>query len=143
MTTITRRAALGALAAASLAKPGIIRAQGSSQPVKIGFVSDMSGPYRDNGGPGAKIAAEMAVADFGGSVLGRPIQILQADCQNKPNVAAAIARQWVDDGVDALADGAATSSGLGVQQISREKKRIYLITDPAATDFIGKQCSPY
>ncbi len=144
MTRITRRAAIGALAAASLARPGIIRAQSSSQPVKIGFVSDMSGPYRDNGGPGAKVAADMAVADFGGSVLGRPVQILQADGQNKPNVAGAIARQWIDDdGVDALADGAATSSGLAVQQISHEKKRVYLITDPAATDFIGKQCSPY
>jgi len=144
MTRITRRAALAALATAPLARPPIVRAQSSSQPVKIGFVSDMSGPYRDNGGPGTKVAAEMAVADFGGSVLGRPIQILQADGQNKPNVAAAIARQWIDDnGVDAVADGAATSSGLGVQQISHEKKRIYLITDPAATDFIGKQCSPY
>jgi len=144
MTRITRRAALAGLATAPLARPGIVRSQSSSQPVKIGFVSDMSGPYRDNGGPGTKVAAEMAVADFGGSVLGRPVQILQADGQNKPNVAAAIARQWIDDnGVDAVADGAATSSGLGVQQISHEKKRIYLITDPAATDFIGKQCSPY
>ncbi len=81
---------------------------------------------------------------FGGSVLGRPIEILQADEQNKPDVASAIARQWIDDtGVDALGDGSATSSGLAVQQIAREKKKIYLINDPAATDFIGKQCSPW
>lgn len=144
MTPLSRRAALGALAAAPLARPAIIRAQSSSQPVKIGLLSDMSGPYRDNGGPGTKVAAAMAVADFGNSVLGRPIQILQADDQDKPNVAASIARQWIDDnGVDVLADGSATSSGLAVQQISRDKKRIFLITDPAATDFIGKLCSPY
>lgn len=143
MTMITRRSAVGALAAAALARPAIVRAQSTSQPVRIGFVSDMSGPYRANGGPGAKVAAELAVADFGGSVLGRGVQILQADGQNKPAVAGAIARQWIDEGVDAIADGAATSSGLAIQQITHEKKHIYLITDPAATDFIGKQCSPY
>ncbi len=144
MTRINRRTVLAGLATASVARPAIIRAQTSSQPVKVGLLSDLSGPYRDNGGPGTKAAVDMAVADFGGSVLGRPIEVLQADCQNKPNVAAAIARQWIDEnGVDVLADGAATSSGLGIQQVSREKKRIYLITDPAATDFIGKQCSPY
>jgi hypothetical protein len=84
------------------------------------------------------------VEDFGGTVLGRKIEILQADDQNKPDVASGIARQWIDDtGVDALADGSATSSGLGVQQIAKEKQRIYLICDPAATDFIGKLCTPW
>ncbi len=144
MNKLTRRAALGVLAAAPLARPGILRAQSTSKPVKISLLSDMNGPYRANGGPGNKIAAELAVQDFGGSVLGRPIEILQADIQNKPDVASAIARQWVDDnGVDALADGAASSSGLAVQQIAREKKRIFMPCEPAATDFIGKQCLPW
>ena len=124
--------------------PGILRAQTSSKPVKIGLLSDMSGPYRANGGPGNKVAADLAVADFGGSVLGRPIEVLQSDDQDKPDVASSIARQWIDDnGVDAVADGAASSSGLAIQQIAHQKKRIYLAFDPAATDFIGKQCSPY
>ena len=143
MTTITRRAALGALAAAPLARPAIVRAQSTSKPVRIGLLSDMNGPYRTVGGPGSKIVAEMAIEDFGGSVLGRKIEVLQADDQNKPNVASAIARQWIaEDGVDVLGDGSATSSGLGIQQVSREKNVIFLVTGPAATDFTGKLCSP-
>jgi len=144
MNQITRRAALGALATIPLARPAIVRAQSSSKPVRIGLLSDMTGPYRDDGGPGDMVTATMAVDDFGGSVLGRSIEILQSDDQNKPNIAAAKAREWIDDhGVDALADGAASSAGLAIQQISREKKRIYMAADPAAMEFIGKQCSPY
>jgi len=144
MPRITRRAALGGLAAAPIAMPGLLRAQSTSKPVRLGLLSDMSGPYRDVGGPGNKLAAELAVADFGGSVLGRPIEILQADNQDKPDIAAALAREWIDNqGVDALADGSASSSGLATQQVAREKKHVYLITGPASSDFTGKQCSPY
>ncbi len=135
---------LGGLAATPLARPAILRAQGTSRPVRIGLLSDMSGVYRDVGGPGNHVATELAIQDFGGSVLGRPIEIMQADDQDKPDVAAALAREWVDgQGVDVLADGAASSSGLAVQQVAREKKRIYLVTGPASSDFTGKQCSPY
>jgi branched-chain amino acid transport system substrate-binding protein len=144
MTTLSRRVLLGGIAAAPLTTPGIIRAQTNSKPVKIGLLSDLNGPYRDVGGPGNRVAVELAVQDFGGSVLDRPIEIVQGDDQNKPDVAASLAREWIDDnGVDVLADGAASSSGLAIQQISREKKRIYLITGPASSDFTGKQCSPY
>lgn len=144
MKALTRRAALGALATIPLAKPALVRAQSSSKPIRIGLLSDMNGPYRANGGPGMKIAVEMAVQDMGGSVLGRPIEVLQADDQNKPDVSSSIARQWIDDnGVVALADGSATSSGLGVQQIAKEKKTIFMLSDPAATDFIGKLCTPW
>ena len=141
--TTTRRAVLGGLAAASLAMPAIVRAQSTSKPIRIGLLSDLNGPYREVGGLGNHMATEMAIADFGGSVLDRPIEILQADDQNKPDVAAALARQWADEGVDVLADGAASSSGLAIQQIAREKKRIYLITGPSTSDMTGKQCSPY
>lgn len=144
MPRIARRAVLGGLAATPLARPAILRAQGTSRPVRIGLLSDMSGVYRDVGGPGNHVATELAIQDFGGSVLGRPIEIMQADDQDKPDVAAALAREWVDgQGVDVLADGAASSSGLAVQQVAREKKRIYLVTGPASSDFTGKQCSPY
>ncbi|HUB49708.1 MAG TPA: ABC transporter substrate-binding protein [Acetobacteraceae bacterium] len=143
MTKLSRRVLLGSIAASPLAMPGIIRAQSTSKPIRIGLLSDMSGPYRDVGGPGNHVATELAIEDIGGSVLGRPVEILQADDQNKPDVAAALARQWADDGVDVLADGAASSSGLAVQQIAREKKKIYLITGPATSDMTGKQCSPY
>jgi branched-chain amino acid transport system substrate-binding protein len=144
MPVLTRRLILGGLAAAPLATPGIIRAQSSSQPVKIGLLSDMGGPYVDVGGPGNKVATQLAIDDFGGSVLGRPIQILQADDQNKPDVSTSLARQWIDDEhVDVLADGAASSAGLAIQQVCREKKKVYLVTGPASSDFTGKQCSPY
>src|SRR5689334_22705521 len=120
MSALTRRAALGALVAAPLVKPAIIRAQTSSKPVRFGLLSDMNGPYRYVTGPGAKVAVEMAVADFGGSVLDRPIEVRQADDQNKPDIAGAIAREWIDaDGIDVLADGAASSSGLAIQQVTR------------------------
>jgi branched-chain amino acid transport system substrate-binding protein len=124
--------------------PGLLRAQSTSKPVKLGLLSDMGGPYRDVGGPGNRAAVELAVEDAGGSVLGRPIEIVQGDDQNKPDVAASLAREWVDSqGVDVLMDGAASSSGLAIQQIAREKKHIYLITGPATSDMTGKQCSPY
>lgn len=144
MSKVSRRILIGGLAAAPLACPGIIRAQSSSKPVKIGLLSDLSGPYRDVGGIGNKVATEMAIEDFGGSVLGRPVEVLQADDQDKPDVSTSLAREWIDDaGVDVLADGAASSSGLAVQQVCREKRRIYLITGPATSDMTGKQCSPY
>ena len=108
MRNLSRRLALGGLAASPLAMPGLIRAQSTSKPVRLGLLSDMGGPYRDVGGPGNRYAAELAIADFGGSVLGRPIEVLQADDQNKPDVSSTIAREWIDaQGVDVLADGAA------------------------------------
>lgn len=144
MPNLSRRVLIGGLAATPLASPAIIRAQSSSKPVKIGLLSDLSGPYRDVGGIGNKVATQLAIDDFGGSVLGRPIQILQGDDQNKPDVSSSLARQWIDDqGVNVLADGAASSSGLAIQQVCREKKVIYLITGPATSDMTGKQCSPY
>jgi branched-chain amino acid transport system substrate-binding protein len=144
MSRLTRRVLISGVAAAPLARPAIIRAQSASKPVKIGLLSDMGGVYRDVGGPGNKVATELAIEDFGGMVLDRPIEVLQADDQNKPDVSAALAREWIDNqGVDVLADGAASSSGLAIQQIAREKKVIYLVTGPASSDFTGKQCSPY
>jgi len=144
MHRMTRRALVGSLAVAHLAKPGLIRAQTASAPIRIGLLSDVSGPYREVGGPGSKVAAEMAVQDFGGSVLGRPLEVLQADDQNKADIASALAREWIDDrGVNVLADGAASSAGLAIQQITQQKKRIFLMSTPTSTALIGKQCSPY
>src|SRR5258707_8867154 len=106
MKALSRRFALGAVTAAPLAMPGLIRAQSTSKPVRLGLLSDMGGPYRDVGGPGNRYAAELAIADFGGAVVGRPIQVLQADDQNKPDITSSIARRWLGDGGDALAAGA-------------------------------------
>jgi branched-chain amino acid transport system substrate-binding protein len=143
MTKLSRRLLLGGIVAAPLARPGIIHAQSTSRPVQLGLLSDMSGPYRDVGGPGNRVAAEMAVEDFGGEVLGRKIEVLQADEQNKPDLASAIAREWLDEKkVDALADGSASSTGLAIQQLCRDKKKLYMATGPATSDMTGKFCSP-
>jgi branched-chain amino acid transport system substrate-binding protein len=140
---ISRRGVLGAAAVSALARPGLLRAQTASGPVRIGLLSDVAGPYRNVGGPGAKVAVELAVEDFGGSLLGRRIEVEQSDIQNKPDISSAKAREWIDDGFNVLVDGGATSSGLAVQQVAREKKTIYLGNGPSATDFTGKFCSPY
>jgi branched-chain amino acid transport system substrate-binding protein len=142
MSALSRRALLASAAVASLARPSIIRAQ-SAAPIKIGLLSDVGGPYRDNGGPGSRVATEFAVADFGGRLFNRPIEVLQADDQNKPDVASTIARQWIDaDGVSLLLDGAASSSALAILQVTREKKRIYCTTSAIANAIVGRQCSP-
>lgn len=144
MSVLTRRGTLAAIPAFVLASPATVRAQTKSTPVKIGLLSDVGGPYRDVGGPGSRVAAEMAVQDFGGSVLDRPIQVLQVDDQNKADVASIQARAWLDDqGVSVLADGGGSSAGLAIQEITRQRKRIYLMTTPTSTALIGKQCSPY
>ena len=143
MITIPRRAILAGLAATSLARPGLLRAQAVSTPVKIGLLSDVGGTYRENGGPGCKVAVEMAVADFGGTLLGRPIEVMQADDQNKPDVASSLAREWIDaEGVSLLLDGASSAAALAIQQVARDKKRVYCTTSSVSTALVGKQCSP-
>ncbi len=142
-STITRRAALTVAAGTFMAQPNIIRAQTSSSPVRIGLLSDVAGPYRNIGGTGAKVAVEMAVEDVGGALLGRGIEVVQADIQNKADVASAKAREWIDGGFNLLVDGGATSSGLAVQEVARQKKQIYIGNGPSATDFTGRFCSPY
>lgn len=137
-----RRHILAGGAATALCGAAPARAQ-SNFPIRIGLLSDVAGPYRNVGGPGGKIAVDMAVADFGGTLLGRPVEVVQADIQNKPDLASAKAREWIDAGFNLLADGGATSSGLAVQEVSRAKKVIYLGNGPSATDFTGKFCSPY
>ena len=142
MSRIERRAVLAGMAALPLAVPALARAQ--TRPVQVGLLSDMSGPFRDVGGPGNRVAAELAIQDFGGSVLDRPVTTRQADGQNRADVSAGLAREWIDNlGVDVLVDGAASSSGLAIQEVCREKKRIYLITGPATSDMTGTKCSPY
>jgi branched-chain amino acid transport system substrate-binding protein len=140
---LTRRMALGVATAAALARPALIRARAASMPIRIGLLSDVTGPYRNVNGPGGKVAVELAVGDFGGTLLGRTIDTQQADIQNKPDIASAQARTWIDGGFNVLVDGGATSSGLAVQEVAREKKTIYLGNGPSATEFTGKFCSPY
>jgi branched-chain amino acid transport system substrate-binding protein len=121
------------------------RAEDSREKVlKIGVMSDMSGPLADYDGEGDVVGAKLAVEDMGGKVLGMPIQVVSADTLNKPDVGSALARKWYEwEGVDAIAGGSTSAVGLAVQAISREKRKIFLITDPGSSDFTGVACSPY
>ena len=136
---------LGLAAGAALALvPALASAQVSGNVVKIGVLNDQSGVYADFGGKGSVEAARMAVADFGGTVLGKPIEVVSADHQNKPDVASTIARGWYDnDGVDTIVELTASSVALAVQQLSLEKKKITLTSGAASSDLTGKACTPY
>ena len=112
--------------------------------VKIGILNDQSGVYADFGGKGSVEAARMAIEDFGGKVLNVPVELVNADHQNKPDVASSIARQWYDtDRVDAIMELTTSSVALAVQGLSKEKKKIDLVTGAATSDLTGKACSPY
>jgi branched-chain amino acid transport system substrate-binding protein len=123
---------------------GEASAQISDDVVKIGVLSDQAGPGAFASGPGAAYAARMAVRDFGGSVLGKPIVVIDADFQNKTDIAVAIARRWFDtENVDVIADLPFSSAALAVQEIARTKKKVSLIAGAAASDLTGKACSPF
>jgi len=112
--------------------------------VKIGILNDQSGVYADFGGKWSYEAAKMAAEDFGGTVQGAPIEIVTADHQNKPDIASNVARQWYDrEQVDSIMELTTSSVALAVQGISREKKKINLVTGAATAELTGKQCSPY
>ena len=132
------------LALALCAWPLAAQAQISDNTVKIGILNDQSGLYADFGGKWSYEAAKMAAEDFGGKVLNMPVELVTADHQNKPDVASTIARQWYDvDKVDAIMELTTSSVALAIQQLTKEKKKINMITGAASTDLTGKACSPY
>jgi branched-chain amino acid transport system substrate-binding protein len=118
-------------------------AQVSDDVVKIGVLNDMAGPYSAINGEGSNVAVRMAVEDFGGKVLGKPIEIVIADHQNKADVGSSIARRWFDEEkVDVVTNLSNSSVALAVQSLARDKSRIVLHTAPASSDLTGKSCSP-
>ena len=133
----------GALAATLLSSPAAF-AQVSDDIVKIGVLTDMNGPASSPTGKGSVTAAQMAVDDFGGKVLGKPISVIVGDHQLKPDVGAAIARRWYDvEQVDLIVDVPVSAVGLAVQNNANEKKKLFITHSTGATDFHGKFCSPY
>jgi branched-chain amino acid transport system substrate-binding protein len=117
--------------------------QTAGGPVKIGVMEDMSGSLSDSTGAGTVAAVQMAIDDFGGSALGRKIEIVSADHQNKADIAVGIARQWYDqDGVSMIVGLGNSSTALAVQQLAREKKKIDIVTAGAASELTNQQCSP-
>ncbi len=112
--------------------------------VKIGVLDDMSGVFADQQGMGDYIAARMAAEDFGGHVLGAPIEVVQADLLNKVDVGLSVARHWIDeDKVDAIFGLGNSAVALAVQDLCKQRQRIDIAIAPGTTDLTGKQCSPY
>jgi branched-chain amino acid transport system substrate-binding protein len=129
-------AALALSARTAVAEPKI-----SDDVVKIGILNDQSGPYADLAGLGSVEAARMAIEEFGGTVLGKKIELVFADHQNKADIGLTKAREWFDrDGVDMVADFSNSSVGLAVQSLAQERDRVALIA-AASSDFTGKACT--
>jgi branched-chain amino acid transport system substrate-binding protein len=123
---------------------GVAQAQVSDDVVKIGVINDQSSIYADLSGLGGVEAAKMAIEDFGGSVLGKPIELVSADHQNKADIATNIVTKWIDeDKVDVISDLPNSSAMLAVQDIARRKHRLVLVSTGGTSEFTGKACSPY
>jgi branched-chain amino acid transport system substrate-binding protein len=119
-------------------------AQYSGDVIKIGFITDMSGLYADIDGPAGAEAIKMAIADMGGAVAGKKIEVLVADHQNKADVAAAKAREWFDtQGVDMLIGGTSSGTNLAMAKIALEKKKAFISIGAATSALTNEQCSPY
>ncbi|TDH57954.1 ABC transporter substrate-binding protein [Dankookia rubra] len=133
----------GAAAAfAFMLAPAVAPAQVSDEVVRVGVLNDVSGPYADFAGPGSVTAARMAAEDYGGRVLGKPIEVIGGDHQNKPDVGASLARRWIDtDRVDMIIDMPNSAVALAVQQVGRERNRIIINTSAVTTELTGRQCS--
>ena len=133
---ITAAFALGAASSAS--------AQISGDVVKIGIITDLSGLYSDIDGPGGVEAMKMAIADFGGTVNGKKIELLSADHQNKADIAASKSREWFDQqGVDMLIGGTSSGTALAVSKVALEKKKLYMVIGAGTARLTNEECSPY
>ncbi|MGC2808955.1 MAG: ABC transporter substrate-binding protein [Bradyrhizobium sp.] len=140
---VTNSLVPAALAALLLSSTGA-SAQISDDVVKIGVLTDMSGPASTPTGQGSVTAAQMAVEDFGGKVLGKPISVIVGDHQLKPDIGSAIARRWYDtEQVDLIVDVPVSAVGLAVQSIANEKHKMMITHSTGSADFHGKFCSPY
>ena len=139
--------AIAALAAAvigttSFTSPGM--AQVSNDFVKIGVLTDMTGVTSDVTGRGSLVAAQMAVEEFGNSVLDKPVQVIFADHQHKVELGATLARSWFDtEGVDVIVDIPNSAIALAVQGLAKERKRLALFSGAGTTALTNEQCSPY
>ena len=136
----TRRTLIGGAAALSLAPMTRLRAQGRPK-ITIGVLTDLSGTYRDNTGPTSVAATQLAVDEMK-SHLDCDVEVISADHQNKPDVAASIARQWFDSGVDVAADVPTSSVALAVAQVAKEKDKLMLNASATVSSLTDDQCSP-
>src|ERR1700744_3604907 len=131
------------VAGLALAATGAANAQISDDVVKIGVLTDMSSLYADATGKGSVAAVQMAVADYGAKVKGKPVEVISADHQNKPDVGVNIARNWYDnEKVDAIFDVPTSSVALPISALTREKNKIHINSGGGSSDLTGPACSP-
>ncbi|WP_455555025.1 ABC transporter substrate-binding protein [Comamonas sp.] len=129
--------------ALSLAVAGMAQAQ-EPEKIKIGFITDMSSNYADVDGKNGALAIQMAIDDFGGKVLGKPIELLTQDHQHKPDIAATKAREWIDtQNLTMLLGGTNSGVGLALAKVAQEKKRVYFVNGAGTSALTNEQCSPY
>lgn len=128
------------LAAAGLAT----QAAQAQEKVVIGYISDLSGLYADLEGKGGLTAIQMAIEDMGGKVLGQPVEVLSVDHQNKPDIAASKAREWIDTaGATMIFAGTNSGVALASAKVAQEKKRVFFTNGAATSALTNAQCSPY
>lgn len=139
MKVLTKLAIAGAVAASLIAS-----ASAQDGPIRIGVLSDMTGPFSGLAGRGSVYAAELALEDFGKTeLLGRKIEIVQGDHQNKPDVGAAVAREWFETGgVTMIADLIGSAVGLAVQGVAQRADKILVLSGSGADNFLREQCAP-
>ncbi|KQP45556.1 ABC transporter substrate-binding protein [Pseudorhodoferax sp. Leaf274] len=140
---MTAKFPLSALMFATLLATGAVQAQAQDK-VRIGFITDMSSLYADVDGKNGATAIQMAIDDFGGKVNGLPIELLSADHQNKADIAASKAREWMDtQNLSMLVGGTTSSAGLAMAKVAQEKKRVYIVNGAGSSALTNEQCSPY
>ena len=144
MKHLKKITACAAAAAAFAAPITAAQAQVSGDVIRIGFITDMSGLYADIDGPAGAEAIRMAIADAGGAIAGKKIELLVADHQNKPDVAAAKAREWIDtQGLDMLVGGTNSGTNLAMAKVAAEKKRPFFAVGAATSALTNEQCNAY
>jgi branched-chain amino acid transport system substrate-binding protein len=122
---------------------GAANAQFTDDAIKIGVLTDMSGPFADVTGNGSVEAAKMAIEKLGGKIAGKPVEIIFADHQNKADIGASTARRWFDiEGVDVIVDSPNSAVALAVNEIARERGKAFLISGAASSDITSAKCSP-
>ncbi len=142
MNSIIARIAAAGLLSAALTSP--ILAEQAATPLKIGLLGDFQSVYSDIGGMGNVEATKMAIEEFGGTMFGKPIELITADVQNRADIAAALARKWYEnEAVDMIIDMPTSATALAGMEMSRQFEKLMIVTDAASSDITGKSCSPY
>ncbi|MCC8953300.1 ABC transporter substrate-binding protein [Bradyrhizobium sp. Pear77] len=140
MKSIVTSLSAAGLIAAVLAGPALAQ----QTPLKIGVLTDFQSVYSDIGGAGNVEATKMAIEEFGGSMFGKPIELVTADALNKADVAATITRKWYEaENVDMIIDMPTSATALAGMEMSKRFEKIMIVTDAASSDITGKSCSPY